>query len=178
MRRFRTAATCTAFILVLLGRTADALACANGTAYSLNPSVLPTANWTNSSGAVWLPAGGYPGCGTNDSAVMGSTPATPPTLTINSGLNALSAFTLSCSGCTIDLQSGGQLPMAGPASAATGTSIQVNGGSLIIANGGSLTMQSGSTFLETSGSVDVQTGGQLTLPDSVTSTIGGTFSLS
>src|SRR5436309_3412922 len=71
----------------------------------------PSGNWTDTSGAVWSPPGGFPGCAAGDSAT--DTNASPTTLIINSSIaNPIIGLNLNCNGCVIDIQSGGSLALA------------------------------------------------------------------
>jgi uncharacterized repeat protein (TIGR01451 family) len=132
------------------------------TVYSVTSSAPPpSANWTDTSGALWVPTGGFPGCAPGDSA--SDTNATPTTIVINSAIpNPIISLNLACNGCVIDVQSGGLLTLAGPASIGSGATLKVSGGTLEVANGGNLTFQSGSSFQLTGGTVDVQTNGMIT----------------
>jgi uncharacterized repeat protein (TIGR01451 family) len=147
------------------------------TVYNVTSSAPPpTGNWADTSGAVWTPAGGFPGCAPGDAA--NDLNATPTTLIINSAIpNPLISLNLGCNGCVIDIQSGGSLTLAGPASIASGATLLVSGGTLTIANAGTLTLQPGSNLQITSGMVDIQTGGHVTL-NSFNTLSGGTLQLS
>jgi len=147
------------------------------TVYNVTSSAPPpVGNWTDTSGAVWTPSGGFPGCAPGDSA--NDLNASPTTLIINSAIpNPLISLNLGCNGCVIDVQSGGSLTLAGPASIASGATMKVSGGTLTIANGGTLTLQPGSNLQITSGMVDIQTGGHVTL-NSFNTLSGGTLQLS
>jgi uncharacterized repeat protein (TIGR01451 family) len=140
----------------------------------------PSANWTDTSGAVWLPAGGFPGCAPGDTAA--DTSFSPTTLIVNSVIpNTLAGVNLGCSGCVIDIQAGGQLAIAGSATVASGASIVVNGGTLIADNltiNGSVTVNNGGLLhfnggsITGTGSLAVNSGGAFTW-DSSSATISG-----
>ncbi|HEV7484976.1 MAG TPA: hypothetical protein VGQ65_04795 [Thermoanaerobaculia bacterium] len=159
--------------IALLG-TATAYAICVPTVYNVTSSAPPPiGNWTDTSGAVWTPAGGFPGCAPGD--VAQDLNATPTTLIINSAIpNALIGLNLNCPGCTIDIQSGGSLTLAGPGSVSNSSTIIVEaGGTLTIANGGTLTFNSGTSLSVNGGQVEVQSGGTLNLNGASTSTNGG-----
>jgi len=162
--------------IALLG-TATAFAICVPTVYNVTSSAPPPiGNWTDTSGAVWLPAGGFPGCAPGDAAQ--DLNATPTTLIINSAIpNPLISLNLGCNGCVIDIQPGGSLTLAGPASIASGATMKVSGGTLTIANAGTMNLQPGSNLQITSGMVDIQTGGHVTL-NSFNTLSGGTLQLS
>lgn len=82
---------------------------------------------------------------------------------------------LNCSGCIIDIQSGGSLTLAGSGTIGNGATLQVSGtGTLTIASGGTLAFQSGSQFTFPSGTVDIQNGGTINFqPGSNGATTGG-----
>jgi len=162
--------------IALLG-TATAFAICVPTVYNVTSSAPPPiGNWTDTSGAVWTPAGGFPGCAPGDAAQ--DVNATPTTLIINSAIpNPLISLNLGCNGCVIDIQPGGSLTLAGPASIASGATMKVSGGTLTIANAGTLNLQPGSNLQITSGMVDIQTGGHVTL-NSFNTLSGGTLQLS
>lgn len=151
------------FILLSALVAATAFAVCVPTAYTVTSSAPPpVANWTDTSGAVWSPAGGFPGCAPGDSAANGN--ASPTTLIINSSVpNPIIGLNLACAGCMIDIQSGGSLTLAGTGSVGPGASIVVSGGTLTIAAGGDLTIQSGGSLSVNGGLVDILTGGNLTL---------------
>lgn len=135
--------------------------------YSVTSSAPPpVGNWTDTTGAVWTPAGGFPGCSPGDTA--SDTNASPTTLVVNSSIpNPILGLTLACPGCVIDIQSGGSLTLAGSGSIGAGATILVSGGTLTIASGGDLTVQPGGTLNVTGGGlVDIQTTGGLTLAGS------------
>ena len=134
------------------------------TAYSVVSLAPPaTANWTDSTGTTWTPAGGYPGCAPGDTA--SDTNASPTTIVIDSVIaNPIIGLNLACSGCVIDIQPGGQLTLAGPGSIGSAATLKVSGGTLTIAPGGDLTLPDGATFQFTGGIVDVQPGGQIDGP--------------
>src|SRR6478672_11983756 len=91
---------------------ATALACVTNS-YSVTSSAPPpSANWTDTSGALWTPGGGFPGCAPGDTA--SDTNASPTTFIVNSVIpNPIAGLNLACNGCVIDVQSGGQLTLAG-----------------------------------------------------------------
>jgi uncharacterized repeat protein (TIGR01451 family) len=164
-------------LVAVLG-VATAYAVCIPTAYSVTASAPPAfANWTTTVG-VWQPAGGFPGCAPGDSA--SDTNASPTTLFINSTIpNPIIGLNLNCIGCSIQIQSGGSLTLAGAGSISSGSSIVVQpGGALTLANGATLTMQSGSVFDVGGGFVDVQSGGLLKLQTSSAVTSSGTLQLS
>ena len=165
------------FATIVIGLTGIAFSICIPTVYNVTSSAPPpTGNWTDTSGAVWTPAGGFPGCAPGDAAM--DLNATPTTLIINSAIpNPLISLNLGCNGCVIDIQSGGSLTLAGPASIASGATMRVSGGTLTIANGGTLTLQNGSNLQITSGTLDIQTGGHVNL-NSFNTLSGGTLQLS
>lgn len=180
MRCFRIAGIFSGLILGLLGvAMRDALAACVTTAYSVTSSAPPPiGNWTDTSGAVWSPAGGFPGCAAGDSAA--DTNASPTTLIINSTIpNAITGLNLACAGCTIDIQSGGSLTLAGAGSLGSATTLIVEpGGTLTVASGGTLTVQSGASLSVNGGYTEVQSGGKIIFNGASTVTNGGTLQLS
>jgi len=176
LRTILTSSALTLLAIALLG-TATAFAICVPTVYNVTSSAPPPiGNWTDTSGAVWTPAGGFPGCAPGDAAQ--DLNATPTTLIINSAIpNPLISLNLGCNGCVIDIQPGGSLTLAGPASIASGATMKVSGGTLTIANAGTVNLQPGSNLQITSGMVDIQTGGHLTL-NSFNTLSGGTLQLS
>jgi uncharacterized repeat protein (TIGR01451 family) len=138
------------------------------TVYNVPGTPPPTANWTDTT--FWIPNGGFPGCAPGDAAQV--VPSSPTTIVVNSFIpNPIIALNLNCNGCVIDIQSGGQLTIAGGASVGSGATLRVSGGSLVIANGGTLTFQTGSSFSFLGGQVDLQTGGTLKLTGTSTGTV-------
>jgi len=176
LRTILTSSAVTFVAIALLG-TATAFAICIPTVYSVTSSAPPPiGNWTDTSGAVWTPAGGFPGCSPGD--VAQDLNAAPTTLIINSAVpNPIIALNLACNGCVIEIQSGGSLTLAGSGSIGSGATLRVNGGTLTIANAGNLTLQNGSTLQVSSGMVDIQTGGHVTL-NSFNTLSGGTIQLS
>jgi len=161
------------FILITGIGTAAAITCNPNTSYSVTTSAPPSSgNWTDTSGAVWSPTAGFPGCATGDSAA--DTNGTSTTIIVNSAIpNPIVGLNLACSGCIIDVQSGGSLSLAGSGTIASGATLKLSGGTFTIASGGSLTMNPGSTLDIGSGFVDVQSGGTLTLSSTGTAGSGG-----
>jgi uncharacterized repeat protein (TIGR01451 family) len=147
-------------VVALLGMAGVALAVCVPTAYTVTSSAPPAiANWTQTSG-LWTPGGGFPGCAPGDSAA--DTNATPTTVIVNSSIsNPIIGLNFNCNGCVIDIQTGGQLTLAGPGTIGSGSKLRVSGGTLVIASGGALTFQSGSQYEFTSGTVDIQSGGTM-----------------
>jgi len=97
----------------------------------LNASAPPISNWTDTSGAVWSPAGGFPGCAPGDTA---SAILNPPTnLVIDGGAIPYPIGRLQLAGCEIDIGAFGSLTLAG-----TG-----NFASFSLGAGGTLTLQNG-----------------------------------
>jgi uncharacterized repeat protein (TIGR01451 family) len=176
LRTILTSSALTLLAIALLG-TATAFAICVPTVYNVTSSAPPPiGNWTDTSGAVWTPASGFPGCAPGDAAQ--DLNATPTTLIINSAIpNPLISLNLGCNGCVIDIQPGGSLTLAGPASIASGATMKVSGGTLTIANAGTVNLQPGSNLQITSGMVDIQTGGHVTL-NSFNTLSGGTLQLS
>ncbi|HEY2325816.1 MAG TPA: hypothetical protein VGJ82_23370, partial [Thermoanaerobaculia bacterium] len=167
-----------AFLAVAGISTAVWAVCSPGTSYTVTSSAPPPiGNWTDTSGAVWSPAGGFPGCATGDSAA--DTNGTSTVLIINSAIpNPINGLNLACSGCTIDIQSGGSLTLAGSGSIGAATTIIVEpGGTFTIANGGNLTVANGASLSVNGGYADVQPGGTLTQNGSSTVTNGGTLNV-
>ena len=162
---------------IVIGIAGIAFSICIPTVYNVTSSAPPPiGNWTDTSGAVWTPAGGFPGCAPGDAAQ--DLNASPTTLVINSAIpNPLIGLNLGCNGCVIDIQPGGSLTLAGSASIASGATLKVSGGTLTIANAGTLNLQPGSSLQITSGMVDIQTGGQVTL-NSFNTLSGGTLQLS
>ena len=165
------------FVTVAVGIAGIAFSICVPNVYNVTSSAPPPiGNWTDTSGAVWTPAGGFPGCAPGDSA--NDLNASPTTLIINSAIpNPLISLNLGCNGCVIDIQPGGSLTLAGGASIGSGATMRVSGGTLTIANGGTLTLQNGSNLQITSGTLDIQTGGHVNLISFNTLT-GGTLQLS
>src|ERR1043166_8483426 len=91
-------------LLAAAGISPAVWACAAGTAYSVTSSAPPpTGNWTDTSGAVWSPGGGFPGCASGDTAA--DTNGSPTTLIVNSVIpNPIAGLNLACNGCVIDVQ--------------------------------------------------------------------------
>lgn len=175
-RTILTASVLTLIAIAVLG-TATAFAICIPTVYNVTSSAPPPiGNWTATSG-VWTPSGGFPGCAPGDAA--NDLNAAPTTLIINSAIpNPIIALNLSCPGCTIDIQSGGSLTLAGPGSISSSSTIIVEpGGTLTIANGGALTVNSGTSLSVNGGSVDIQSGGSVTLTGASTVTNGGVLNV-
>jgi uncharacterized repeat protein (TIGR01451 family) len=151
---------------------ATALACVTNS-YSVTSSAPPpSGNWTDTSGALWTPGGGFPGCSTGDTA--SDTNASPTTIIVNSVIpNPIVGLNLGCNGCVIDVQPGGQLTLAGPGTIASGATLRVSGGSFVVASGGNLTFDSGSSLDMTAGTLSIQNGGQVNVNDGSTSGGGG-----
>jgi uncharacterized repeat protein (TIGR01451 family) len=177
LRTILTASGLTLLAIAVLG-TATAFAICIPTVYTVTSSAPPPiGNWTDTSGAVWTPSGGFPGCAPGDTAA--DLNATPTTLIINSAIaNPIIGLNLSCPGCTIDIQSGGSLTLAGPGSVSSSSTIIVEpGGTLTIANGGTLTFNAGTSLSVNGGHVDIQSGGALNLNGASTSTNGGVLNV-
>lgn len=174
VRRFFFVGSLTFAVLALLIAASAAFAICVPAVYNVTSSAPPPiGNWTDTSGAVWNPPGGFPGCALGD--VAQDLNASPTTLIINSSIpNPIIGMNVTCAGCTIDIQSGGSLTLAGAGSFSSASTIIVEpGGTLTIANGGTLTFNSGSSLSVNGGVVDVQTGGALNLNGASTSTNGG-----
>src|ERR1044071_7144721 len=141
---FVASAFLTLIVATAIGAATISIVCSPNTAYSVTSSAPPpSANWTTTSGALWTPPGGFPGCSTGDSA--SDTNASPTTIVVNSVIpNPIAGLNLACSGCVIDVQSGGQLTLAGNGTIASGATLRVSGGSFVVANGGHLTFDTGS----------------------------------
>jgi uncharacterized repeat protein (TIGR01451 family) len=149
-------AALTMAITVLAGGSVLASSCVT-TDYAVTGSAPPTGNWADSSGALWTPAGGFPGCATGDTAT--DTNGSPTVFTVNSAIpNPIAGLNLSCNGCEIDIVSGGSLTLAGPGTIGSGSTLKVLGGTLTIASG-TLTFHSGSQFAFSGGTIDIQNGG-------------------
>jgi uncharacterized repeat protein (TIGR01451 family) len=161
---FRTILTSSALTLLAIAvlGTATAFAICVPSSYTVTSSAPPPiGNWTDTTGAVWSPTGGFPGCAPGDTAT--DTNGSPTTLIINSAIpNPIIGLNLACNGCIIDIQSGGSLTLAGSGSIGSGATLRVSGGTLTIASAGALTFQSGSQFELDNGLVDVQSNGSLT----------------
>ena len=183
MRRIVFAALISTTVILSLMLTGIAWAVCVPTVYTVTSSAPPpSGNWTDTSGAVWTPTGGFPGCAPGDTAA--DTNASPTTLIVNSTIpNPIISLNLACSGCVIDVQPGGQLTLAGGGSIGNGATLKLSGGTLVVANGGNLTFQSGSSLQVTSGTLDIQTGGQVTLsgastiPSGALVQVGGTLTV-
>jgi uncharacterized repeat protein (TIGR01451 family) len=177
MRRTLIAASIST-VVVLTSLVTVAFAVCVPTVYNVTSSAPPPlGNWTDTSGAVWSPPAGFPGCATGDTA--SDLNATPTTLIVNSLIpNPISGLNLSCPGCAVDIQSGGQLTLAGGGSISSSSTIIVEpGGQLTIANGGTLDVKTGASLSINGGIVDVQTGGAVTFNGASTVTNGGTLQL-
>jgi uncharacterized repeat protein (TIGR01451 family) len=170
---FVASALLTLIVATAIGAATISIVCTPNTAYSVTSSAPPpTANWTTTSGALWTPPGGFPGCSTGDTA--SDTNASPTTIVVNSVIpNPIAGLNLACNGCVIDVQSGGQLTLAGNGTIASGATLRVSGGSFVVASGGNLTFDSGSSLDVTSGTVSIQSGGQINVNDG-TATGSGT----
>ncbi|HSY49073.1 MAG TPA: hypothetical protein VLC46_09690 [Thermoanaerobaculia bacterium] len=163
--------------IAMLG-VATAFAICIPTVYNVTSSAPPPiGNWTDTSGAVWTPSGGFPGCAPGDNAA--DLNAAPTTLIINSAIpNPIIGLNLSCPGCAIDIQSGGSLTLAGPSTISSSSTIIVEpGGTLTIANGASLNVNSGTSLSVNGGLVDIQSGGSVTLTGASTVTSGGVLNV-
>jgi uncharacterized repeat protein (TIGR01451 family) len=179
IRRRRTARvsfTITVFLLLAGAATAIFAVCIP-TVYSVTSSAPPPiGNWTDTSGAVWSPSGGFPGCAPGDTA--SDTNASPTTLIINSSIpNPIIGLTLNCPGCTIDIQSGGSLTLAGAGSVSSSSTIIVEPGGTLMIQGGSLTFNSGTSLSVNGGFVDVEPGASIVLNGASTVTNGGTLAV-
>src|SRR4029079_9307946 len=170
---FVASAFLTLSVATAIGAATISIVCTPNTAYSVTSSAPPpTANWTTTSGALWTPPGGFPGCSTGDTA--SDTNASPTTIVVNSVIpNPIAGLNLACNGCVIDIQSGGQLTLAGNGTIASGATLRFSGGSFVVATGGNLTFDSGSSLDVTSGTVSIQSGGQINVNDG-TATGSGT----
>src|ERR1043165_6568331 len=102
----------------------------HATSYTLNASAPATANWTDTSGNVWSPAGGYPGSSTGDTA--SATGGNTTTLTVDSVIpNSVDTLTWSCAACVIDIQPAGQLAVGVSGTVDNGSHVAVNGGAFV-----------------------------------------------
>jgi len=173
--RFALAAAFTVIALAALGFATYAFACV-ANAYSVTSSAPPPiGNWTDTAG-VWSPGGGFPGCAPGDTAA--DTNGSPTTLIINSAIpNPIVGLTLNCAGCTIDIQSGGSLTLAGSGSVSGSSSIVVEPGGTLTLQSGTLTFDSGNSLNVNGGNVDVQSGASLVLNGTGNSTNGGTLAV-
>jgi len=164
-------------VLTILG-AATAFAVCIPTVYNVTSSAPPPiGNWTDTSGAVWSPSGGFPGCAPGDTASDNN--ASPTTLIINSAIpNPIIGLNLSCPGCVIDIQSGGSLTLSGSGTISNSSTIIVEpGGTLTIANGSSLNVNTGTSLSVNGGLVDIQSGGSVTLTGASTVTNGGVLNV-
>ena len=170
--RFVVTALLTLAAAAAVGAATISVVCAPA-AYTVTSSAPPpSANWTTTSGALWTPPGGFPGCSTADTA--SDTNASPTTVIVNTVIpNAITGLNWSCNGCVIDVQTGGQLTLNGSGTIGSGATLRVSGGSFVVANGGNLTFDSGSSLDVSSGTVDIQSGGQINVNDG-TATGSGT----
>jgi hypothetical protein len=133
----------------------------------------PTGNWTDTSGALWTPGGGFPGCAPNDTAA--DTNASPTTIIVNSAIpNSIAGLNFNSPGSVIEIDAGGVLTIAGPATIAGGSKIFVNGGQLVIASGGSLSIND-SNFQMNAGEIDLQSGSTMTSASASAISLNGTF---
>ncbi|HEX7831303.1 MAG TPA: hypothetical protein VF787_16725, partial [Thermoanaerobaculia bacterium] len=155
-------------LLVLLTGAASRASAACGTTYTLNPAVPATANWTDTS--AWVPVG-YPGSGVNDCVDSGTGVTT--TLIVNSAIpNAVAGIQWHCTGCIIDVTTGGQLNVSVTGVVDNGAFIAVDGGTLTVDapmpsglafnSGTSLYLKSGT--LAGSGTVYIEPGATLEMP--------------
>jgi uncharacterized repeat protein (TIGR01451 family) len=167
----------TVAVAVAIG-AATALAVCVPTVYTVTSSAPPPlGNWTDTSGAVWTPSGGFPGCAPGDTA--SDTNPTSTTLIVNTTIpNPIIGLNLNCAGCTIDIQSSGHLTLAGTGTVSAAATIIVEpGGTLTLQNGANLTFQSGSSLSVNGGYTDVQSGAVLVLNGNSTVTNGGTLNV-
>jgi uncharacterized repeat protein (TIGR01451 family) len=126
---------------------------AEATSYSFVGATTGTLQWTNTTGAVWSPSGGFPGSSSTsgpETAVIAGAGG-PYEIDISSLItNALSS--LSIGGCfsspcnpTVQINAGGTLTISGGATiAATGT--VVTGGTVNVASGGKFALTNDSTL--------------------------------
>lgn len=174
MRVFKSALIGLTIIVGTLGSAVGGVfgVCNPNTAYVVTFSAPPpTANWTTTSGALWQPSGGFPGCATGDSA--SSTNVSPTTIVINSSIpNGVAAINFNAPGSVIQVDSGAFLMLDGPMSLTGGSKLVMNGGQLIIRSGGSFTANA-SNFQMNSGTLEVDTGGSFTVQSGSTATING-----
>ncbi|HJW91974.1 MAG TPA: hypothetical protein VJ901_00005, partial [Thermoanaerobaculia bacterium] len=154
----------TTIALVMLLGAATVYAACSTTIYNVTSSSTPAnGNWTDTTGTLWTPGGGFPGCAAGDSANDNTT--NPTTFIVNSPIpNPIASLVMNCNGCVISIQSGGSLELDGPGTMASGTSIQLNGGTFTLGSTANLTMQSGSA-------ISMGTGGTLSIGPSATLTL-------
>jgi len=175
--RFALAFAVALAAFALIGAATVLAVCSTNNYAVTNSAPPPIGNWTDTSG-LWSPTGGFPGCATGDTA--SDTNGSPTTLIINSAIpNPISGLTLNCPGCTIDIQSGGSLTLAGSGTVGGSSTIVVeSGGTFTLQNGASLTINSGSSLSVNGGYVDVQSGAQLNLNGASSVANSGTLNVS
>jgi hypothetical protein len=176
-RLFVRSALISSFALFIVVASVAFAACVTSTYTVTSSAPPPIGFWTDTSGAVWTPAGGFPGCASGDSANDNN--PTPTTLIVNSAVpNPLSGLTISCPGCTIDIQAGGSVSLAGSGSfSSSSTIITEPGGILTVLSGGALTFNSGTSLSVNGGYTDIQSGGQLNILGASTVTGNGTLNV-
>jgi uncharacterized repeat protein (TIGR01451 family) len=175
VRRRVIVAALLSFIFITALGAATVFAVCSTNSYVVTTSAPPlNDNWTDTTGALWSPPGGFPGCAAGDSA--SSTNVSPTTITINSSIfNGLASINFNAPGSVIQIDSGGLLMMDGPMSLTGGSKLVMNGGQLIIRSGGSFTANA-SNFQMNSGTLEVDTGGTFTVQSGQTvSIVGGTL---
>jgi uncharacterized repeat protein (TIGR01451 family) len=152
-------------------RIAGAGACPMGT-YTVSPTAPASANWTDDTGALWVPSGSFPGAGTCDAALNAGT---SNTITVDTVIpNPVHTLNFNCVGCVIDIQPGGHLTVDSFGALLGSAAIRINGGTLTInvpsANGG-FTLGSGTSIelnsgtLSGTGVINVGANGALVLAD-------------
>ena len=174
MRKFLVSFAILLVVLVIGAATAYSVCVP--TAYTVTASAPPpSANWTQTAG-LWVPSGGFPGCAPGDGAV--DLNASPTTVFVNSTIpNPIIGLNFSSPGSVINIQSGGQLTLAGAGVIDNGSSIVVSGGTLMIQSGATLTINNGGSLSVNGGFVDVQPGGALVLNGTSSVSSGGTLAV-
>jgi uncharacterized repeat protein (TIGR01451 family) len=132
------------------------------TVYNVTSSAPPPlANWTTTTGALWQPSGGFPGCAPGD--VAQDLNVSPTTVIVNSAIpNPIIGLNWACSGCLVEIDSGGSLALSGAGNIGSGATVRVNGGTLALGTSGTLTFQSGASLQFDAGQIDINSGGHMT----------------
>jgi uncharacterized repeat protein (TIGR01451 family) len=134
-----------AALLMPASSSAGAVNC-TPTNYTAGSSSNPSfANWTDASGNLWSPPGGYPGSCSGDTASDFS--SQPTTIVVTSAIpNDIAGLNFSCSGCIIDIQTGGSLTLSGPGTLANGATLRLSGGTLTLTPNAALAVDSSSVL--------------------------------
>jgi len=164
-----------AIAFLIFAPTAQAV-CGPVTTYSLSTGAPPTVNWTDPS--AWTPTG-VPGSGTCDAVTSGLS----RTVVVDTVIpNPLVGLLLNCSGCAIDIRSGGQLTVSGPGNLRTAAIVKVNGGTLVVntaAGDGGLTFEAGTQLhllsgtIAGSGTINISPNASLLYDSSSSATLDG-----